>query len=414
MLTQNGERLIIQNPGQYNSNQGPDFSNARINLDSTTWAGTIELHLKTSDWNRHKHQHDPNYNNVILHVVWEDDMPINERSQEKTTTASLLNIPVLELGSRIPKILLHRYDDLMQSNSFIPCEKSIPLVKDIVWEGWKETLLATRLMRKAALVEELLYQNNFHWEETSWWMIARNFGMKVNAEAFEAIARSLPLNLLARHKGQVHQVEALLLGQAGLLEQAFTEKYPIMLQQEYRFLQTKYNLKPILMPIHLLRMRPGNFPAIRLAELAILIHQSTHLFSRIKEARSVTDIRSFFEITANDYWHYHYQLDELSGFKKKTIGDSMTDNIIINSVAPLLFAYGTYHKDNRFKEKALDCLEHVKPERNSITDGFKALQVENKNARDSQALIELRNEFCEKKRCLDCAIGNAILKHPES
>lgn len=408
LCTQSGEPLYILSAGQYNFNQGPDFTDARIRVGETTWAGRVELHIKASDWNRHKHQDDKNYKNVILHVVWDDDGGYPGKAKTKMQPG----VAVLELKTRVPKILLQRYDDLMQSVSFISCEKSIHLVREITWSSWKESLLAIRLMRKAAIVEDYLRQNNFHWEETFWWMLARNFGMKVNGEAFEAIARSLPLTLLAKHKGQVHQLEALLMGQGGLLQQEFAEKYPVLLQREYRFLQSKYNLRPIPIPLHLLRMRPGNFPAVRLAELAILLHESVHLFSKIKEAPSAAAIRDLFEITANDYWHYHYQFDEISSFKKKKIGDSTIDNIIINTVVPVLFAYGSYHRDDRYKERALECLEQVRPEKNMITERFKDLKIENKNARDSQALIELRNEFCEKRRCLECSVGNAILKHP--
>lgn len=407
LCTQNGEPLFILAAGQYNVNQGPDFTDARVIIGNTTWAGTIELHIKTGDWNRHKHHDDRNYNNVILHVVWEDDGAY-------TGHPSYLQqgVAVLELKSRVPKILLQRYEDLMQSAAFIPCQKSIQSVKDITWSSWKESLLAMRLMRKAGVVEEYLKQNNFHWEETFWWLLARNFGMKVNGEAFEAIARSLPLTLLARHKNQLHQLEALLMGQGGLLENNFTEKYPGMIQSEYRFLQRKYNLQPISMPLHLLRMRPGNFPAVRLAELAKLVHESVHLFARIKEAASANAIRHLFDITANDYWHYHYHYDEASSFRKKKIGEAMIDNIIINTVVPVLFAYGNYHNDEKTKWRALECLEQVRPEKNRITHGFRTLNIRAINARDSQALIELRNEFCEKRKCLECALGNAILKQP--
>ena len=412
-MTADSEPVQVNMPGQLNNNQGPDFSNAKILIGKTTWAGTIELHVKTSDWSKHKHQEDKNYNNVILHVVWEDDgnrnsVQVEERSGVPLSEA--LFVPVIELKSRVSKILLQRYEELMLSTAFIPCEKSIHSVRDITWKSWKERLLIERLLRKAGIVEIYLQQNNYHWEETFWWMLARNFGMKVNADAFEAIARSLPLAVLAKHKNQIHQLEALFLGQAGLLKENFEEDYPNLLQKEYKFLQSKYNLQPIQLPLFSLRMRPGNFPTIRLAELAMLVHESAHLFSKIKEAASAKVIKQFFEVTANDYWHYHYQFDETSSFKKKKTGPSMIDNIIINTVAPVLFAYGNYHSENRYKGKALQCMEEIAAEKNLITKGFEQLNIENKNAWDSQALIELKNEYCNKKRCLECAAGNSILK----
>ena len=418
LTTAEGEVVQVIVPGQHNINQGPDFSNSKILIGNTTWAGTIELHIKTSDWIKHKHQQDKNYNNVILHVVWEDDgsrsglqnsVPVQERNRVPLTDQPI--VPVIELQSRVSKLLLQRYEELMLSTAFIPCEKSIHSVRDITWRSWKERLLIERLLRKAGIVETYLQQNNYHWEETFWWMLARNFGMKVNAEAFEAIARSIPLSILAKHKNQIHQLEALILGQAGLLKESFEEDYPKLLQKEYKFLQSKYDLQPIQLPLFSLRMRPGNFPAIRLAELAMLVNESAHLFSKIKEAVSAKEIKQFFEVTANDYWHYHYQFDEASAFKKKRTGTSMIDNIIINTVAPVLFAYGSYHTENKYKDKALQCLEEIASEKNLITRGFEQLNIENKNAWDSQALIELKNEYCNRKRCLECSVGNSILKN---
>ena len=397
LTTIDSELIQVIFVGQYNINQGPDFSNAKIKIGNTTWAGTVELHIRTSDWKKHQHQNDKNYDNVILHVVWEDD-------------GMKSDIPVLELKGRVSKILLQRYEDLMNANSFIPCEKSIHTVRDITWKSWKDRLLIERLLRKATIVETYLQQNNYHWEETFWWLLAKNFGIKVNAEAFESIAKSISINILAKHKSQIHQLEALLLGQAGLLEKKFTDEYPKLLQREYKFLKEKYKLKPIHQPVHFLRMRPGNFPSIRLAQLAMLITESNHLFSKIKDTSAVKDVIKWFDATANDYWHYHYRFDDESAFMKKNLGAAMIDNIIINTVAPVLFAYGTYHDENQYKEKALKWLGETTAEKNSITKGFQKLGIENQNAFDSQALIELRNEYCTKKRCLDCGVGNKILR----
>lgn len=397
LSTAAGEPLQILFPGQFNTNQGPDFSDAKIKIGTTTWAGTVELHINTSDWKKHNHQQDNNYNNVVLHVVWEDDTKANE-------------LPVLELKSRVPKVLLQRYEELMLSSSFIPCQKMIHTVREITWKSWKERLLAERLLRKAAVVETYLQQNSYHWEATFWWLLARNFGMKVNADAFEAVARSLSINILAKHKSQIHQLEALLLGQAGLLNENFTEDYPVMLQKEYTFYKNKYGLQPINSPVFSLRMRPGNFPAVRLAQLAMLVHHSVHLFAEIKEAAEVKNVKSRFDIMANDYWHYHYRFDELSAFRKKKLGAAMVDNIIINTIAPVLFAYGNYHNEQPYKDKALRWLEETTAEKNVITKGFEKLGLENRTAYDSQALIELKNNYCHPKRCLDCGVGNAILK----
>lgn len=401
LATTQGETVQVLVAGRHNENQGPDFSDAKIRIGPATWAGTAELHISSSDWLKHKHQHDKNYNNVVLHVVWEDD-------------GTETDIPVLELKGSVSKIMLERYEELMLTDSFIPCEKAISAVKVITWKSWKDRLLAERLNRKASTIETCLRENNFHWEETCWWLLARNFGSIVNSEAFEAIAKSLPLKILSKHKSLVQQLEALFLGQAGLLEQPFKEEYPKMLQREYRFLKEKYQLQPIHQPVHFLRMRPGNFPTIRLAQLAMLVSGSVHLFSKIKETLSLEDITGWLDCTANDYWHYHYRLDEESAFKIKHMGSSMINNIMINTVVPLLFAYGNYHQENKYKLKALNWLEATGAETNKITSGFGHLGIENKNAFDSQALIELKNEYCDKKRCLECSVGNSILTGTET
>jgi len=398
LTTQHGENLQIIFPGQYNTNQGPDFLEGKIRIANTTWAGNIELHFRTSDWEKHNHHRDENYNNVILHVVWEHD------------TESPHSIPVFELKERVSKILLQKYDELMKTISFIPCENSIRLTADLIWKSWKERLLAERLIKKSKKVEAYLHRSNFHWEEVFWWLLARNFGIKVNADTFEEMARSIPLSILAKHKNQIHQLESLLLGQLNLLNQDFKENYPKMLKKEYEFYKKKYDLKPGNGAVFFLRMRPGNFPTIRLAQLAMLIFNSAHLFSKIKEATTINEIRSWFDVTANDYWHYHYRFDDSSLFRKKKLGTSMTDNVVINTIVPMVFAYGTYHNDEKYKQKALRWLEETSAENNSITKGFQRLAVENNNAFDSQALIELKNEYCDKKRCLECAVGNSILK----
>ena len=397
LKTTSGEDLQIISQGIYNTNQGPDFNDAKIKIGNTIWAGNVELHLLSSDWNKHKHQLDKNYNNVVLHVVWEDDFPD-------------YNIPVLNLKTRVAKILLQRYEELMNTKGFIPCEKSISTVKPIVLQSWKERLLAERLTRKSLIVKTFLDQNNHHWEETFWRLLARNFGIKINADAFEAMARSIPLNILAKHKNQIHQLEALLLGQANLLNENFSEDYPVMLQREYEFYKNKYKIGQNGFTCFFLRMRPGNFPTIRLAQLAMLIHQSEHLFSKIKETSSVHDVKKWLDVTANDYWHYHYRFDEPSSFRKKNLGAAMVDNILINTVCTVLFAYGHFNNEQKYKDKAVQWLEEISAESNSITKGFQEVGLQNKNAHDSQALIELKNEYCGKKKCLDCAVGNALLK----
>jgi hypothetical protein len=316
----------------------------------------------------------------------------------------------LELSDKVPKILLSKYEELMMNSGFIPCSHSVETVSAIIWSAWKERLVAERLEKRAKMIQGLLNDSNGHWEEVFWWMLARNFGMKVNAEAFEAIARSIPLNILAKHKNQINQLESFLFGQAGLLGRPFKEDYPKMLKKEYGFYKRKYKLQLINHPIHLLRMRPGNFPTLRLAQLAMLIHHSLHLFSTIKEIHSIDELRSSLRVTANDYWHYHYLFDETSPFLEKRLGEDMINNILINTVVPVLFAYGHYQQQSHFKWKAVNWLENIPAEKNVITRKWEELGIINKNAWDSQALIELKPQYCDARRCLECAIGNQLLK----
>lgn len=391
------EVLQVIHPGTYNTNQGPDFTDAKIKIDDTVWAGSIELHVLSSHWKNHKHSSDKNYNNVILHVVWQHDVDLK------------LPFATLVLQDKVPKILLEKYESLV-SSSFIPCEKSIAAINRLTFTAWKERLLVERLQQKAAVVFEYLKQNNNHWEETFWWMLAKNFGIKVNSSAFEKIAQSIPINVLAKHKTQIHQLEGLLFGQAGLLNEDFEEDYPQLLKREYNLYKAKYNLQKPEAPLYFLRMRPANFPTVRLAQLAMLVHESLHLFSKIKESKSVTEIKKLLNVTANDYWHYHYMFDEPTSFKKKNLGQQMTNNIIINTVAVMLFAYGKYHNDNQHRDKALQWLDAVNAEKNSITNGFKQTGITIKSAFDSQALLQLKNNYCSNKKCLDCAVGNNLLK----
>ena len=398
LKTTAGELLLILQPGIHNTNQGPDFLNAKISCGETVLAGSIEVHINSSEWQDHGHSADKNYDNVVLHVVW------------KNNKETGMHFPTLELYNRVSNLLLEKYANLLQAKSFIPCEEQIRTVEELTIALWKERMLIERLQEKAAYAEMLLQKNNHHWEEVFWQLLAKNFGIKINSDAFEAVAASVPLNILAKHKNQIHQTEALLMGQAGLLDKNFTDEYPIMLQKEYMFLKKKYSLPGIHFPVHFLRMRPANFPTLRLSQLAALIQQSNHLFSFIKDAENLKETEAKFNVTANDYWHHHYVFDEESGFKKKLLGRQMVQNIILNTVIPVLYAYGWYNNIEAYKTKALRWAEQLAPEKNNITLGFEKLGVANKSAYESQALIQLKNKYCNKVRCLECAIGNKILK----
>ncbi|MEX6687726.1 DUF2851 family protein [Danxiaibacter flavus] len=402
LLTTNNECLLVLVPGQLNHNQGPDFLEAKIKIDNTILAGSIELHLVASHWYIHSHHTDPNYNTVILHVVWQHDKDV--------TLANGSVLPSLELQPLVSILMLQQYEALMNSKSFSACENQLPLLSQIGWMSWKERLAVERLSARSQNVLELFQESGNHWEETFWWMLARNFGVKVNMESFESIAKSISINILAKHKSQLNQLEALLLGQAGLLNDDFEEAYPQMLQREYRFLKAKHGLEPALISPVFLRMRPANFPGLRLAQLATLVYSASHLFSKIKAADTIFELKGLLNITANDYWHYHYRFDEETTFKPKHLGDQMIENIIINTIAPVLFSYGQYHNEHRWKDKSVDWLSQLRSEDNNITKHWKEKGVSCTSALDSQALLELHKNYCNRKECLRCAVGSKMLK----
>ena len=397
-----GDAVQIIHPGTYNSNQGPDFKEAKIKINNILWSGNVELHINSSHWHTHHHSEDTNFNNVILHVVWNHDTEIKDANGSVLST--------IELQSRVSKLLLEKYRRLKENAQFIACENLSSGFGSLALNSWKQRLVAERLIIKSKNIFTDLQQTNYHWEETFWWLIAANFGLTLNSGVFKKMARSLPLSLLAKHKKNIIQVEALLYGQAGLLSKTFEDKYPKMLQKEYFFYQKKYKLSPVDEELYYLRMRPANFPTIRLAQLAMLICSSEHLFSKIKETESVDELKKMFSVTANDYWHYHYIFDEVSDYKIKKLGSQMVDNIIINTVVPVIFSYGLHHSEEALKEKAIRWLEEIAPEKNTITQGFERLSYSNKSAFDSQAYIQLKKEYCDHHLCLQCAIGNSILK----
>ncbi len=398
LSTINGIPLRILQPGQHNLNQGPDFTNGRIELEKLQFAGTIELHVRTSDWNAHGHTGDPHYKNVILHVVWEHNAQAPE------------GIPVLELQHRVPSSLLQLYTHFMNRQSDIPCAAQLHQVPELIWQSWKERMVTERFLQRMQWVEQQLQVTNGHWEEAFWRLLARGVGMPLNADVFEAIAVSLPVTLLAKHKQQIHQLESLLLGQAGLLEEAFTDDYPLMLQKEYRFLQRKYQLKPVRQLLNFHRMRPSAFPTLRLAQLAMLVHESSHLFSKIKDAADFMVVSRCFQVTANDFWHRHYSLTAESSFRKKQVGQQMAHSLLINTVLPVLFVYAAKKKDQSLQETCFQWLSKLPKEKNAITTSWEKVGVPNKNAFDSQALLQLKKQYCHQLQCLSCAIGNSLFK----
>lgn len=404
LTTVTGEPVEIIHPGIHNTDSGPDFFNAKIKIGNTLWAGNIEIHRKASDFKKHGHQHDKNYSNLILHVVYENDLETEN------------NFPLTELKGKFSLSLLKNYQQLSESKKDIPCHSQISYIKKLTVDTWLDRMLAERLESKAEGLRQLFNENRQHWEETFYRLLASNFGFKLNALPFEMLARQTPLKILARHKNNLLQLEAILIGQAGLLPSHPADDYQAALLREYQFIKRKFNLRPIDGSIwKFAKTRPSNFPAIRLSQFASLIFKSSHLFSKIIETSRIKTLISYFECEASDYWnsHYHFGNKSKSSSKKKLGKDSL-DNILINSVAPMLFLYGTERQDERFKQRAVSLLQHLPSEKNHIVIQWKKTGLKADNAASSQALLQLKKYYCSRLKCLSCSIGHAVLQLPVS
>ncbi|MCF8248029.1 MAG: DUF2851 family protein [Saprospiraceae bacterium] len=403
LRTTEGEPLEIAAPGIHNSHAGPDFLNARLRIGGTTWAGNVEMHLTASEWLRHGHQSDAAYSNVILHVVLDEDQPILRPDGTR--------IPCLELRKLVPPGIEANYLKLLHNEHWIPCHNFFHTVPQMTRTLWLDRMLVERLEQKTTAIREALKRNGGDWEETFYQFLARNFGLKVNAEPFEMLARSLPQRILARHKDNPLQLEALLFGQSGLLPDDCDDIYPNQLKKEYDFLRKKYQLTPIeAVQWRFLRLHPGNFPTIRLAEFARLTAQSAHLFSHILEVEKQVDIESLFNVKLDGYWLTHYTFGHESPKRNKSLGKEAIRLFTINTIVPFLFLYGKMRGEEAHKDKALQLLEALPPERNAILDGWQRLGVEPPSAYQTQALLQLKNVYCDRKRCLECAVGAAVLK----
>lgn len=403
LTTTEGESIQLLSIGEHNSHAGPDFLNARLRIGETLWAGNIEIHVRASEWLEHQHQRDPAYDNVILHVVLEENQVIYRSNQER--------IPCLELNQRIDLKLSKTYLRLLQQETWIPCEAQLASVSMISKNLWLDRLMVERLEQKTKQVQTILQQTNNDWEESFYLLLARSFGLQVNPQPFEQLARSLPLAILRRHKTQLQQIEALFFGQAGMLQKTFTDRYPNKLKKEYAFLQKKYHLRPIPKASwKFLRLRPANFPTIRIAQLAMLIYQSSHLLSKVLAAQSIAEIENMFDRKVSPYWENHYLFDKISPKQKKTLGKSTIHLLVINTLAPFLFYYGQQQGDQKHQDQALRLLEAIKPEQNNIIKQWKQLGFQPKSAYHSQALLQLKKHYCDARQCLNCAIGHQILK----
>jgi hypothetical protein len=403
LVTTNGEPIQILKSGEHNKNSGPDFFNAKIIIGNTTWAGNVEIHLKSSDWNHHGHQKDKAYQNIILHAVHDADAQNSDLNGNE--------IPTVQLKNKFNAGLWNQYETLVNSRQWIPCANMIETVDKFTVNAWLERMVIERLEQKIIVVENLLKHNQNNWEETFYQSLARNFGFKLNASPFELLAKSLPSKYLAKHKNNLLQIEAMLFGQAGLLEEKFKDQYPNELKREYNFLKNKFGLKSIEKHLwKFAKTRPVNFPTLRIAQFAKLVHKSSHLLSLILETKKAKDILKLFDVSASEYWTTHYRCDHESKSSEKNFGKSSAQNILINTVIPFLFLYGKEKNNDYVKNRSLELLEQLPAENNNIIKEWELLKIKTGSAYRSQGLIQLKNEYCSQKKCLNCGIGSKILK----
>lgn len=402
LKTKDGLSVEIVNPGHYNTDSGPDFFNAQVRLDGTLWAGNVEIHLRSSDWQRHGHHLDAAYDNCILHAVHEWDTA----TLRKDGTA----VPTIELNSRFPAHLWENYLALLGTQGWVPCEHRLREIDRFTMENWLDRLLVERLEQKTRQILQDLTWNRNDWQETFYQHLARNFGFKINALPFELVARTLPLKYISRHRDRLFDVEALLFGQAGLLEGEFHDSYPISLITEYRHLARTYHLKAIQgSGWKYLRLRPSNFPTIRIAQFAKLLSGNDRLFSSILEVRDVAAAMSLFSVSASEYWLTHFLFDKPAEALDKKLGRASIENILVNTVVPFLFAWGIQQGNDSHRQQALDLLEKIPAEDNHFIRNWEEAGVTVKSAFHSQALLQLKLLYCTEKKCLSCAIGNKLI-----
>lgn len=400
--TTTGDALQILDVGQHNFNSGPDFFNAKIKIGDQLWAGNVEIHLKSSDWYAHHHETDKAYDNVILHVVWDHDANVFRKDRSI--------IPTLELKNFVSNRLLKNYHQLFSSNKqWIPCENNFAEVDDFIFNHWKERLYIERLERKSQQIDVLLHQTRQHWEEVLFRMLFRNFGLKVNADAFESIAKSIDFSIVRKLQSNPMELEAVFLGQAGLLNQTFNDGYFKRLKQTYKYLIQKFSLEnDMVVPVQFFRLRPSNFPTVRLVQLARLYNKHYNLFSKIIATQSINDFYKLFKVGVSEFWKTHYTFQTVSKSSDKILTKSFIDLLLINTIIPLKYSYN-YQKGSLNTEEIFQLAGSIKAEDNSIIKKINALKPVAKHAMDSQAFLQLKNNYCDAKKCLQCAIGSALI-----
>ena len=403
IFTSENQQISVKKAGTHNKNEGPDFLNAHLEIDNQLWVGNVEMHVKSSDWYLHKHEEDANYDAVILHIVWEYDADIYMKNNQP--------LPTLELKNFVDQNLIKNYNSLIyQKQNWIPCDKQIKNVDQFLIDNWLERLYFERLEQKSTFIKELLEASNYDFEAILFQLLAKNFGLKINGEAFIQLAKSIDFSIIRKVSFDENQLTALLFGQAGFLEETLKVNYHQQLKDEYEYLKHKYQLKSIAKnTFQFFRMRPHNFPTIRIAQLSALFATHQNLFSKLMDISKKEGFYELFSFEMNHFWQTHYTFEKESKKSPKKLTKSFIDLVLINTILPLKFVYLKHRKELN-EEVFLKLIKQIKSEKNSIIDKFSDLKIISKNALESQALLELKNNYCTKKRCLHCAIGNNLLR----
>lgn len=403
LKTTTGESIQILNSGQYLQLAGPDFFNSQIIIGSQKWAGNVEIHIKSSDWYLHNHEKDSNYDSVILHVVWEHDTPIFRNNNSE--------IPTLELKNYVQLADLNKYQSLIVQKDWIYCENDIHTVADFIFKNWEERLYFERLERKSNEILELLKASNNDWEAVLFCLLAKNFGLNTNGPLFLKMAKSIPFSIIRKEAFAVENLEALFFGQANMLDADFQDSYVVGLQNEFNYLAHKHKIEEaIFEKVAFFKHRPDNFPTIRLAQLAALYHSQQNLFSKVISVTSIKEIYHLFNLEVSSYWEMHYNFDKKSVSKKKKISTSFIDLIVLNTIIPVRFAY-EQSLNKEISQEVIDLALAIAPEKNIIVEKFKEIGIISENAFQTQALLQLKKEYCDQKKCLQCAIGVHLLKN---
>lgn len=405
LVTTEGLPVVVERPGELNRDAGPDFLDSRLVIGGLHWAGNVEVHTRASDWNQHGHSDDKAYNNVILHVVYIYDADIILENGKKVQT--------LDISQSLPQYVWDNYDSLMNpaDDTQIPCASRLKDIPDFLYHLSQDRLLVERIERKSGDVERILKESKGSWEQACYWLTAHYFGGKTNAFAFELLAKVTPMRIVAKIKDNPFRVEALYMGQAGLLDGDFNDEYPKKLQREYKYLSAAYQLTP--MEGHLwkfFRVRPSSFPTLRISQFSDLMSKSSNLFSKMLDAEDAGTVSKLFVVQASEYWQSHYNFDKETERSSKSLGKSLINTIIINAWIPLLYEYGVAHGAEMYKERAFNLLQQLPPEDNRITRLWKSAGIKIGNAAESQSVIQRYTEYCSRKKCLDCQLAFRIMK----